>query len=370
MDTVQSTPTTTPLLAHTQPTSTPSAHRPKLSEILADEIAGNFFRNISVDDAFANTFGHDGALAAHRTHHDDIDHLIQLSKQLQRNLGRHDNHIDSDGWHHTIRQRAATTTRGATQPGGTHRAFRVPPLFLHDEHVLHSYAVDLVAESFAAANGGHREAAPRPAEPKRSVATVPDSAHLHCARSTKSARSVKSGLSTRTHSPRVYPKKHSCINLSPAGLSQKKRKPPALIQRRSLDPRQTKSARQYRSPFCDFGTMHPSLRIETDTGTLFPRRVEREVRPANDVEPQMQPLPQSEQGGQDFVTRNIDQQPPEEIQLKTSSEDSRPNGLQITLPPESTRNSVKDEPIAALDRVTQTSPLVSSDSDDSIEAPE
>lgn len=320
-----------------------AAHRPKLSDILAAEIAGEFFRNISVDMDFTHTPRHrcptsDGGSADR--HH--IDQLIQLSKQLQRDLGRQD---DRSADVHDVGIHRTRTNRGENRPSGTtHRAFRVPPLFLNDEHIEHRYAVDLVAEAFAVANGGGvggvdrpSAHAPRPTgtTTRRLCAVEPDTAQ----RGTKSARSAKSDLSTRTHLPRVYPPKHSCVSLN------------AKCQRPALILRQTKSARSVRTTSLDFSAVHPGMQVEAVEGTLFPRRVERE-RPVDRVEPRKDASGQAVVVAEDNV-----QLAPEPVELQASIEANGNKGElgngQALL---STRLA-RENPVSVLDRPTQTSPV-------------
>lgn len=284
MDTVCRTPSRTPsalehtcLIAHND-VDVAAPPQPKFSEILAAELAGNFFRDLvrSFDDEPSST--NEASAAADWSR--DIADLIHLSRQMQRDIAQQ----QQQGY---ASAGAQLTLKGATQPSGTtHRAFLVPPLFVDDEDILESYARDLVAEHFELATVGHQSLITRPpsrppSPPLEPAEIDPDSMHLdlNAAPIRRRTPSVKSQLSTRTHSQRVYPKRHSCLPAS---------KP--LPEWKNAGLRQTKSARSYRTHCYDFGRVHPDLRVVATEDSVFPQRVERGAEAINAVEDECAPV--------------------------------------------------------------------------------
>lgn len=297
-----------------------STHEPssplKLTDILAAEIAGDYFRDIDLFGDVAHNDGvHQVYASANIVHNNDemsrdLDDLIQLSKQMQHDL-RHDTAAAGGSFtaaQHTKRGSAAAGLR--MQPTGmAHRAFLVPPLFVNDEHVLESYTRDLVGECFDRSNGVYVSTVEVQPQPKgiasalaakqvsvalsvarAQVTEIPDDMHLEIPplKSVEQeandgdriegisggCKSAKSLLSTRTHSPRAYPKKHSCIHFTV---------PPKRVPRRKvaaaplggMRPR-SQSARILRNcEYYDFRKCHPDWAVVQTTDSVFPKRVER-----------------------------------------------------------------------------------------------
>lgn len=239
---------------HNEPATNPL----KLSEIIGHEI----------EQHFTNTFFDDENLNIDTQSVDfdkDVLQLIELSKQMQREFSRASNTgvVVSDEQH--LELEGVRPSGSVAVDSNNHQTIFVPPLFLGGDQVMDEYYKDLVSEHFSRAN--------RLVDDKKANKPIEcQSKEIH--KENPEIQSQSNLTSRSNKSRRIYPKVHSCLELSVA--KPKKRE----TSKRSQSARAAYSARYY-----DFGQTHPNLELSKGD-TLFPcRNLRSEVQEKQQVEP-------------------------------------------------------------------------------------
>lgn len=233
-------------------------HNEKLSEIIAREIE-SFLKDSIVVEAQLNNNDVQSV-----NNENDIQQLIQLSKQMQhefkRTLEKGDVDFAPSKEAHQLRKEVIN---GGQPSESALDRFCIPPLILDDEiHNMDDYCYDLVEKQFTRANENIEKDIQK--KNTASVLNVKELSSRHDSPLGKtgceSTRSQPSLISKKTKSKRMYPKVHSCVDLR----SSKARSQPSGL---------SQSARAaYSSRYYDFDDTHPNLKLTNNTDTLFPCR--------------------------------------------------------------------------------------------------
>lgn len=227
-----------------------SKHYEKLSDIIGREIE-SFLKSSTVAETVIK---YDEPSAEDEN---DILQLIQLSKQMQSEYKSFLN--EGYGFGSPSKETQLKEVCCGQPSANPNPQTNVPPLMLRVDYHMDDYYIDLVDKHFTQAN---RQIENDIVKKTKHVKTVKDIANQDDFSSKKnvcnSTRSQPTISPKKMKPSKIYPKTHSCVELS----VQKYRKPTGLSQ----SARAAYSARYY-----DFEETHPNIKLSS-TNTLFPCR--------------------------------------------------------------------------------------------------